>query len=257
MLRRLVVVLAAVAVALGAASLAPADRAAAAITVDLVASSTEVECGRSVILTAVVRDDGVAVPNGTDVTFAAAGQVIAVVDTVSGVASVLFTVPVGFAGPLVVTATVGSASDSVTITVTCPTAGPPASITLLITPATITCGSQASVFATVRDQFGRLVANNTMIEFVASGNGSIVPVAPTISGVATAVYTAFPGTSGLVQITARAAGTTVTATGTVQVVCPTAATPTRPPATAVPPTPIPTTPSVIRPPSTGDAGLAD
>jgi hypothetical protein len=158
-------------------------------------------------------------------------------------------------GVVEIIAKVGDASDSTLIAVTCASAGPPTSISLSLTPATIACGSQASALATLRDSSGNLAPDGTLVGFAASGNGAIVPLAPTISGVATSVYTAFPGTSGVVQIAATITGTSITATAAIQVTCAAAATSTVP----VPPTIVitPTAPATgITPPSTGDGGLA-
>jgi len=243
--------------ALLAFSLRGVSPVAAAIDVDLfVSDDDDLECGGRVELTAVVTDNADEVADGTDVIFTIGSSTVATVETEDGEASIRINILEGFVGLLTVVATVDGESDAITISVQCPTAGPPASISLLITPATLQCGNQASILATVRDQFGNFVANGFVVTFISSNSavGSIIPSAPTISGVATSVFTAFPRQSGLIQITA-ATGTSVTATGVIQITCPAApAAPTQPAPAAAPPT---VTPSVgIRPPSTGDAGLA-
>jgi hypothetical protein len=228
----------------------------AAIEVELSLSDDDLVCGQEITITAEVTDNGSDVPDGTDVTFTVGGQVVAVVNTEDGEASITLDAPIGFVGPLAVSASVGSASDSTLVSVVCIESGPPATIQLTVTPVTLICGNQASVLATVRDAQGRPVANGTMVDFTATSGGSIVPAAPTISGLATSVFTLFTGTSGgTVQVTARVSGTNIVAPAVIQALCPTAPAPTAAPAPTSPPPVIPP-PTGIRPPSTGDAGLS-
>jgi hypothetical protein len=231
--------------------------AAAAVEVEISLSDDELECGDDITITAEVSDNGSDVPDGTAVTFTIGGQIVAVVETEDGEASIKFEAPIGFVGPLNVSASVGAASDSVLLSVVCVESGPPATLQLAVTPATLICGNQASVLATVRDAQGRPVANGTMVDFTATSGGSIVPSAPTISGLATSVFTLFTGTSGgTVQITARVRGTNISSTAVIQALCPGAPSPTVQPAPTLPPPVVVPPPTGITPPSTGDAGLA-
>lgn len=230
-----------------------APSAGAAVEIGLSVSATSITCGGQVTVTANVEDSGVDVPDGTLVVFSVNGIPTASTTTVSGLATVIIGTPVGLTGPMYIRASVGSLSQQIVVEVQCPVAGPPAFITLLITPTTVICGNQASVFATVRDQFGRFVANGTIVKFTtASSLGTITPAAPVIGsgGVATAVFTAFPKSSGQVQILAESGA--ASASAVIPIVCTTPATATQAPAPTQPPAaPAP----VIRPPSTGDAGL--
>lgn len=237
-----------------------ASTAHAAIEIDLSRSRTSIGCDDVVTITADVEDSGVDVVDGTLVQFHVEGVGVGTVATDDGEASIAVSAPAGFVGVLTITATVGGVSEQITVTANCPVAGPPATISLNITNSPVQCANQTYVLATVRDAQGRFVANGTVVQFSAGGSlGSITPSAPVIGsgGVATAVFTAFPRSSGTVQIQARAGDAVVTVSLTIT--CPVAATSTAAPPPPVIPTVIPTavaplTPG-IRPPNTGDAGI--
>lgn len=220
------------------------------------ASTPSLNCGASVTVTASVFSSGAPVGNGTPVSFNTnAGHATILTTTSGGVATAIFVAPIGLSGGLLVTATSGPFAASITIIVSCDVAGPPASIALIITPSSITCGSTASILATVRDRFGSIVASGTRVNY-STDRGSINPTAPTILGHATGVLTSFPNNPGLATITVTSGD--ARATGTVNVTCAAAATATQPPpATQIPPVVATATAPVtgILPPSTGDGGL--
>lgn len=219
------------------------------------ASTPNLNCGASVTVTAGVFSSGAPVADGTPVSFNTnAGHATVLTTTSGGVATATFVAPIGLSGGLVVTARSGPFAASITIIVSCDVAGPPASISLIVTPLSITCGSTASILATVRDRFGNIVASGTRVNY-STDRGSINPTAPTILGLATGVLTSFPNNPGLATITVTSGD--ARATGTVNVTCAAAATATQPPpATQIPPA-VPATAPVtgILPPSTGDGGL--
>jgi len=218
------------------------------------ASTPNLNCGASVTVTASVFSSGAPVADGTPVRFNTnAGHATVLTTTSGGVATAIFVAPIGLSGGLVVTATSGPFTASITIIVSCDVAGPPASIALIITPSSITCGSTASILATVRDRFGSIVASGTRVNY-STDRGSINPTAPTILGQATGVLTSFPNNPGLANITVTSGD--ARATGTVNVTCAAAATQ-PPPATQIPPAvPTAAVPATgILPPNTGDGGL--
>jgi hypothetical protein len=169
-----------------------------------------------------------------------------------------------------VTATQGASdSDSVqcianttptvtpTVTGTPPTTTPTATttptgdtITLSAVQPNPACGQAVFLFATVKNQAGQFVAGAN-VTFTSSGGGSFSPTSATTvtDGVASSTFT--PPTSGTSTITITATTNGKTSTASVPVNCGNAT------STPVPaaPTATPGT-SVVRPPSTGDAGLA-
>jgi len=123
-----------------------------------------------------------------------------------------------------------------------------ATVSLTATPI-LSCTGTSTVTATVRDQFGNAVPNGTLVSFSGSGIGA--SSGSTTGGVATTTVTATATTSQSTIVTATSGG--VSGNTTVQISC----APTPPPAPVAPISiaQIPTA-GLVRPPSTGDAGLA-
>jgi len=158
--------------------------------------------------------------------------------------------------------TLGDSNDSVECTfhntkTTTTTAGIPARTQAIATLATLGCNASELVNITVVDANGLAVANGTPVTVTAS-IGTVTPaVTQTSAGGAVVLYTAPASTGGVAILTAIAGGIV----GQTQIVvnCTPAPTPTTPPPPPPPPPPpaADTGAGVIRPPSTGDAGLAD
>jgi hypothetical protein len=178
--------------------------------------------------------------------------------------------------------------SDITRTVELTIVGPPASITVAASPSTIRCGEKATITATVRDAIGQNVSEHTQVEMVTNlggvlaGTGAVVslagPVVPvsstvaeTFSGVATAFLLTSDSHGGPYEVVVTAGGNTIglgsgglfsTAPISAQVTVNCAA-----PVTTAPVSPQPTVTAprtgdlgpvgTIRPPSTGEAGLAD
>jgi len=217
----------------------------------LTASAASVVCGSTVTVSLRVEgdDDGEGA-SGAVVTFTTnTGDPPLSTTTPGGAPGAVFVAPIGLNGPLIITATIGDLVAQVAISVTCDTPAPPAKVTLRVTPASVTCGSAASVFATVTDRFGSPVADGTRVD-LRSDLGSVAGT-PAIAGRVTAVFTSFPGSPGLAQIVAVAGA--VTASTTVEVVCAAPA----PPPTAASPGALQPEPARagVTPPSTGDGGV--
>jgi adhesin/invasin len=147
-----------------------------------------------------------------------------------------------------------------TVTGTPPTSTP----TVTTTPTTNTialsavqpntaCGQAIFLFATVKNQSGGFVSGAT-VTFTSSGGGSFNPASATTvtDGVASSTFT--PPTTGNSTITITATTNGQTSTADVPVNCGNAATSTPQPAA---PTATPAGSGTVRPPSTGDGGLAD
>jgi adhesin/invasin len=147
-----------------------------------------------------------------------------------------------------------------TVTGTPPTSTP----TVTTTPTTNTialsavqpntaCGQAVFLFATVKNQSGGFVSGAT-VTFTSSGGGSFNPASATTvtDGVASSTFT--PPTTGNSTITITATTNGQTSTANVPVNCGNAATSTPQPAA---PTATPAGSGTVRPPSTGDGGLAD
>ena len=124
--------------------------------------------------------------------------------------------------------------------------GSPNSVVLIASTTTPACGLPIVVIATVKDQGGNLLEGVTVI-FTAPLGTFTTQVGTTSSGKLATVYTPPNTGSDLITITATTGG--VVGTLPIQLSC-AVATPTVT-ATAV------TSPPSIRPPSTGDAGLAE
>ncbi len=146
-----------------------------------------------------------------------------------------------------------------TVTGTPPTSTPTATttptgdtITLSAVQPNPACGQAVFLFATVKNQAGAFVAGAN-VTFTSSGGGSFSPTsALTVTdGVASSTYT--PPTTGNTTVTITATSNGKTATASVPVNCGTAAATSTP----VPPAATSTPVSQVRPPSTGEAGLAE
>jgi hypothetical protein len=187
----------------------------------------------------------------------------------------------------------GAANIILTATIT--VVGPPASIKVAASPTSVQCGEKSTITATVTDSVGQNVSDHTRVELVSNagatigGTGSTLgfpgvgianpassSVAETFSGVATAflltstehvgpyeVVVASGGSVGGVVSTAQPGVTyttgnfstaPVSAQVTVTCALPVAAAPV---GVATAPIAAPRTGEGIRPPNTGDAGLAD
>jgi len=131
--------------------------------------------------------------------------------TVNGVATATLTSQVS--GTAAVTATSGSEHDTANVTFN---PGPPDTMTVEADPTSIPIGGFTSdVTATVRDQYGNLVADGTEVTFVTDlgsiGSNSVIKT--TVNGVANATLT-----SGLVIGTADITVTSGSAEGETQVI---------------------------------------
>jgi hypothetical protein len=186
-------------------------------------------------------------------------------------------------------------AQNIILTATVTVVGPPASIKVAASPTSVQCGEKSTITATVTDSVGQNVSDHTRIELVSNagatiggtgstlgfpGVGTINPasssVAETFSGVGTAflltstehvgpyeVVVASGGSVGGVVSTAQPGVTyttgnfstaPVSAQVTVTCALPVVAAPVAPAASA--PIAAPRTGEGIRPPNTGDAGLA-
>jgi hypothetical protein len=144
---------------------------------------------------------------------------------------------------------VNTKSGTATPTATA-TAGTPGSVTVQAVPNAVNCNGSSFITVVVRTSAGGQPVDGALVN-VSTTLGSVSPgQATTSNGSILTIFTAPASSGGTATINASAGG--VSGTATVQVQCAAA--------TAVPPTAVPTQPSggggVIRPPSTGDAGLA-
>jgi hypothetical protein len=188
-------------------------------------------------------------------------------------------------------------ASNIILTASIPVVGPPASIKVAASPTSVQCGEKSTITATVTDSVGQNVSDHTRVELVSNagatigGTGSTLgfpgvgianpassSAAETFSGIATAflltstehvgpyeVVVASGGSVGGVVTTAQpgVAATTgafstapVSAQVTVTCALPVTAAPAPPPIIEAP-IAAPRTGEGIRPPNTGDAGLAD
>jgi hypothetical protein len=152
--------------------------------------------------------------------------------------------------PTVTPTVTGTPPTSTPTTTTTPTGD---TITLSAVQPNPACGQAVFLFATVKNNQGGFVAGAN-VTFTSSGGGSFSPAsAVTVTdGVASSTFT--PPTSGNTTLTITATSNGKTATATVPVNCSNA---TSTPAPAAPTATPSGGGSVVRPPSTGDAGLAD
>jgi hypothetical protein len=187
-------------------------------------------------------------------------------------------------------------ASNIILTASITVVGPPASIKVAASPTSVQCGEKSTITATVTDSVGQNVSDHTRVELVSNagatiggtgstlgfpGVGTINPasssVAETFSGVATAflltstehvgpyeVVVASGGSvggvattiqPGVVSQTGNFSTAPVSAQVTVTCALPVAAAPAAPAVAA--PIAAPRTGEGIRPPNTGDAGLAD
>jgi len=133
-----------------------------------------------------------------------------------------------------------------------PAYGTAAAVTVSASPASTTCTSPASISVTVKDANGNIAPDGTSVT-VSASTGTISPnVVSTAGGYATTTFAAPAISNGTATVTASSG--TGTGYATVAFTCTGASTtsPVYPPAASYP-----IGPSVIMPPNTGDAGLAD
>jgi len=126
-------------------------------------------------------------------------------------------------------------------------------VTVSASPASTTCTSPSTISVTVKDVNGNLAANGTSVT-VSASTGTVSPnVVSTSGGYATATFTAPGNSNGTATVTATSG--TGTGYATVAFSCTGGSTS----QVNVPPADYPTYtgPSVILPPNTGDAGLAN
>jgi len=140
--------------------------------------------------------------------------------------------------------------------------GPPASLTLTVTPTTLVCGEKATITGTVKDAIGQNVSNGTPVSLFTNFGGVAIGTSSgggNFGGVATATTTSgnFNGflltsttNTGPYEVVAQVTGAAGQAIFTqATVTC-------RPQAAAAPTVTAPSTGTgTITPPSTGDAGL--
>jgi hypothetical protein len=128
------------------------------------------------------------------------------------------------------------------------TQGTPGSVTVQAVPNSVNCNGSSFITVVVRTSAGGTPVDGALVN-VSTTLGTVSPgQATTSNGSILTIFTAPSSSGGTATINATSGG--VSGTATVQVQCAAA--------TAVPPTAVPTQPSgggVIRPPSTGDAGL--
>jgi hypothetical protein len=191
-------------------------------------------------------------------------------------------------GKLTVTVVVEVDEGSdITKTVELNVVGPPASITVAASPSTIRCGEKATITATIKDSIGQNVSEHTRVEMITNlggvlaGTGAVVgqagPVVPvsstvaeTFSGVATAYLLTSDSHGGPYEVVVTAGGGTAVAGSLLSGVFSTAPISAQVTINCAAPVVAPAQPTVtaprtgdlgpvgtIRPPSTGDGGLAD
>ncbi len=130
-----------------------------------------------------------------------------------------------------------------------PTPGPPAIVELAAPETTVNCGSSIAITARVRDIAGTLVGDGVPVVLSATF-GVVDPASTTtLAGIVNAVYRAPVSQAGTarVAVTAGTGSASIDITVTCAAAAPTSAPTSAPPAPAVP---------QIRPPATGEAGLA-
>jgi len=138
---------------------------------------------------------------------------------------------------------------------TIPTYGTATSVTVSASPASTTCTSPSNISVTLKDANGNIAPDGTSVT-VSASTGTISPnVVSTSGGYATTTFTAPGNANGTATVTATSGQGTgfATVSFTCTGVTTSPASPVYPPA-AYPPY---AGPSVILPPNTGDAGLAD
>lgn len=200
----------------GSTTITPTGSTTAA-TIALTATPNAINTGQtSTIQATVTTSTGANVPDGTTVTFALNSPTMGTLQTTSatttnGVAQTILTAG-SVAGSAVIVATSGSATNSVTITVSAPM---PPTVTVAATPSTMYTSGTSNIQATVTSG-GTPVADGTTVNFSVSdpARGTVDASAQTSGGVATATFTA-ASLAGSVVITASTGGGTGTATITI------------------------------------------
>ena len=183
--------------------------------ITLSAVNTTVTVGRTTVITAAVAEsNGDPVADDTEIHFIVSDTTRAELDeydpvTLDGQTAVVFTAKQ--AGTVSVSATYGTGTGTIDITVAEVSVNPPASITLTTSAASVLMGNPATITATVRDSSGQPVADGTSVSFTTT-LGSLNPVSRTTAG-GTATTTFTSNDIGEATITARAG----TATGTITV----------------------------------------
>jgi len=181
--------------------------------ITLSAVNTTVTVGRTTVITAAVAEsNGDPVADDTEIHFIVSDTTRAELDeydpvTLDGQTAVVFTAKQ--AGTVTVSATYGTGTGTIDMTVADVSVNPPASITLTTSAASVLMGNPATITATVRDGGGQPVADGTAVSF-STTLGALNPVSrTTVNGTATTTFTS--NNIGEATITARAG----TATGTV------------------------------------------
>jgi hypothetical protein len=167
--------------------------------------------------------------------------------------------------------------------------GPPATITVNASPAELRCGEKAQIVVVVKDAIGQNVSDHTQVEAVTNaggvlgGTGAVIGFAGPVVPISSTVAETFGGTttfflltseqhSGPYEVVVTTGGANVTAEGNLSglfssppISVQTTVRCTIPVVAAAPAAPVPTVTAPrtgdlgtgsIRPPSTGDAGLA-
>jgi hypothetical protein len=168
--------------------------------------------------------------------------------------------------------------------------GPPATITVNASPAELRCGEKAQIVVVVKDSIGQNVSDHTQVEAVTNaggvlgGTGAVIGFAGPVVPISSTVAETFGGTttfflltseqhSGPYEVVVTTGGANVTAAHNLSglfssppISVQTTVKCTIPVVAAAAPAPVPTVTAprtgdlgtgTIRPPSTGDAGLAD
>jgi hypothetical protein len=157
-------------------------------------AALKVQFAPSALMTITVTPNPVTVTVGATLTFSAAGQdenghstlVRPTWDTNGGSidASGVFTAQTSVASGRLVTATSGTVSGTATVNLV---AAAPYTVTLNVTPTTLTAGNNSMLTATVTDRHNNPVKNGTPVTFTVS-RGSVISPVPTTDGVATSLF---------------------------------------------------------------------
>ena len=170
--------------------------------------SISVSCTSTQALITAFVTDGFGNPalDGTPISFASfPGSISQPGFTVGGMATAAWTPDASVSGSATITVTVNN-TLSQSFNINCgPNGGPAARMSLRIPQSSVSCGSQAYIFATATDVFGNQAGGDSLIAFSATG-GSVIPAAKFSFGSALSEFTATPGQAGLGQITANSGG---------------------------------------------------
>jgi len=219
--------------------------------ITLSVSANPSTCAGVVTVFATVRTSaGLAVPNGTLVTFTSnVSGTFASAFTLGGVASAQlnFTSAFTFTGSVVITAISGGVSAQAVLPVIC-AFGPTTLLTAIASPSQIACGPSTTISVTARDAFGRPVPDGTILTY-STNLGNVTLTSTAFGGVSTAVLSVPAGTSGTAQVIVSSGGVSTQTSVFVTCAPPPAASPQPVVALVAPVT------GVIRGPSAGDGGL--